>query len=76
MTRLYLSLMGKNYATNRHLLAEVKRRGVSVKALAEHLGLARQTVGGRLNTLDKPSEVWVVQVLDALDALEGGVPTV
>lgn len=68
--------MRKTFATNRHLYGEVKARGVSVKALSQHLGLTRQTVGGRLNNMDRPTKDWVAQVLDALDVIEGGVPSV
>ena len=64
-----------NYTTNRHLLGEAKRRGISVVALAAHLGISRQTLSTRLNSLDRPSKEWVAQVLDALDTIENGMPT-
>lgn len=64
-----------NFPTNRHLLAHARLRGVSVAAIAKHLDLSRQTVSGRLNSPDRPTKEWVVQVLDALDTIESGVPT-
>lgn len=67
--------MAKQYETNRDLLAELKRRGVSVSAVALHLRIARHTVSDRLNNDDRPSPEWAATVLDACEAIEGGVPT-
>lgn len=67
--------MAKNFPTNRDLLAELKRRGVTVSALAKYLRQPRPLVSGRLNNGDRPAPEWVATVLDACDAIEGGVPT-
>lgn len=63
------------FPTNAHLYAEVRRRDISISALAKQLGLSRIVVGARLNNLDGPSVAWRTAVLDACDAIEGGVPT-
>lgn len=67
--------MAKNFPTNRDLLAELKRRGVTVSALAKYLRQPRPLVSGRLNNGDRPAPEWTATVLDACDAIEGGVPT-
>lgn len=62
------------YATNRELKASIPR-DVSVRALARQMRVNRTDLNARLNNDDTPSEAFVRQIKDAVDAIQKGVPT-
>ena len=56
--------------TNRDILGELRRHGITVTALAESLGLNRTTLSMRLNQRDKPDPEFLAEVREKIEELK------